>query len=157
LAWRSPRRPARSHSARSPGSCSRSARSAPRAAGAVALCRNASNEIATCSSSLRYKTDVTPFTEGFSIVDRLEPIGFAWKDGGLRDVGFAAEAVAAIDPRLAIHGDEGRVEGVKYDRLTAVLVNAVKELREQNASLQRHNAALEDRLATLERLVVDRR
>ena len=33
-------------------------------AGATALCRNASNEIATCSSSLRYKRDVEAFDGG---------------------------------------------------------------------------------------------
>src|SRR5262249_9173300 len=55
------------------------------------LCRNFSNEIADCSSSLRYKTDVRPFSSGLDIVQRLRPIAFTWKEGGAHDVGLAAE------------------------------------------------------------------
>ena len=118
------------------------------AAGADMLCRNATNQIAACSSSLRYKTDVRPFTSGLGLVERLEPIAFAWKDDGLRDVGFAAEAVATVDPRLVTFDSAGQVEGVKYDRLTTALVNAVKELKERNDALERRLAALEGLLAT---------
>lgn len=118
--------------------------------GATPLCLNTTtNQLATCSSSLRYKTEVTPFTPGLGLVDRLEPIAFAWKDDGLRDVGFAAEAVASVDPRLVTYNGAGQVEGVKYDRLTTALVNAVKELKERNE-------ALEQRLAALERLLEKR-
>ena len=116
-------------------------------AGATGLCRNASNQISTCSSSLRYKTDVTSFTSGLGLVDRLQPIAFAWKDDGLRDVGFAAEAVASVDSRLVTYDRAGQVEGVKYDRLTTALVNAVKELKERNDALERRLAALEGLLA----------
>ena len=94
------------------------------AAGADMLCRNATNQIAACSSSLRYKTDVRPFTSGLGLVERLEPIAFAWKDDGLRDVGFAAEAVATVDPRLVTFDSAGQVEGVgqvAHTRLTTLM------------------------------------
>jgi hypothetical protein len=120
-------------------------------AGATALCRNASNQVATCSSSLRYKQDVAPFGGGLDVLNRLRPISFTWKDGGLRDVGFGAEDVVAIDPRLATFNDAGTVEGVKYDRLTTVLVNAVKELQDRNDALERRLAELEARLASTRR------
>jgi hypothetical protein len=119
-------------------------------AGATTLCRNASNEIATCSSSLRYKDDVEPFTGGIDLVHRLRPIGFTWKQSGGADIGFAAEEVAGLDPRLATFNDNGDVEGVKYDRLTAVLVNAVNELEARLQALQRDKETLERRLALLE-------
>src|SRR5262249_45178105 len=57
------------------------------AAGATPLCHNSSSQIATCSSSLRYKTDIAPFTGGLSIIKRLRPISFTWKLDGVRDVG----------------------------------------------------------------------
>ncbi|MGE0461164.1 MAG: tail fiber domain-containing protein [Vicinamibacterales bacterium] len=118
-------------------------------AGATALCRNASNELATCSSSVRYKQDVQPFEGGLDLLARLRPISFTWKDGGMRDVGFGAEDVAAIDPRLAVFTD-GQVEGVKYDRLTTVLVNAVKELEGMVDELRRDRDVLRARVAELE-------
>ncbi len=119
-------------------------------AGSTNLCRNASNQIATCSSSLRYKAQIEPFTSGLSLLGRLSPISFTWKDGGARDVGFGAEDIAAIDPRLAVFDEAGRVEGVKYDRLTTVLVNAVKE---QQALIERQQDTLRqltERIAALE-------
>lgn len=119
-------------------------------AGATTLCRNASNEIATCSSSLRYKQDIAPFSGGLDLLNRLRPISFTWKDGGMRDVGFGAEHVAAIDPRLAVFTGAGEVEGVKYDRLTTVLVNAVKELEAMVGELRRDRDALKERLSALE-------
>jgi trimeric autotransporter adhesin len=97
------------------------------AAGSTSLCRNSNEQISTCSSSLRYKTNLAPFSNGLNIVNRLSPISFNWKDGGMRDVGLGAEDVAAVEPLLVIRNDKGEVEGVKYDRITLVLLNAVKE------------------------------
>jgi len=126
------------------------------AAGTTALCRNFVNQIATCSSSLRYKTDVAPFGGALDVVGRLRPISFTWKNGGMRDVGFGAEDVAAIDPRLAVFNEAGEVEGVKYDRLTTVLVNAVKELEALVRTLREEKGELERRLTTLEGHVAER-
>jgi hypothetical protein len=101
------------------------------AAGSTSLCRNASNQISTCSSSLRYKKDLRPFTRGLSLLNQLKPITFKWKADDSNDLGFGAEDIAAVEPLLVTRNDKGEVEGVKYDRITAVLVNAVKEQQEQ--------------------------
>ncbi len=116
-------------------------------AGATQVCRNANNELATCSSSLRYKTDLAPYRHGLDFINRLQPISFTWKDGGMRDLGFGAEDVAKVDPLLVIHNAKGEVEGVKYDRLSALLVNAVKEQQAQLEELQTQVAALRKQLA----------
>lgn len=100
-------------------------------AGSTSLCRNASNQISACSSSLRYKKDLHPFTRGLGLLAQLKPITFKWKADNSDDLGFGAEDIAAIEPLLVTHNDKGEVEGVKYDRITAVLVNAVKEQQEQ--------------------------
>lgn len=97
-------------------------------AGSTALCRNASNQISTCSSSERYKSDITPLTLGLDAVAQLRPVSYLWKEDGMADVGFVAEEVAALDERLITRNEAGAIEGVKYDRLSAVLANAVQEL-----------------------------
>jgi hypothetical protein len=111
-------------------------------AGGVNLCRNANHQISTCSSSLRYKTDLSPFRGGLNLVNRLNPISFTWKDGGMRDLGLGAEDVAAVEPLLVVHNDKGEVEGVKYDRITLILLNAVKEQQELINNQQRQLDAL---------------
>lgn len=100
-------------------------------AGSTNLCQNASSLISTCSSSLRYKTNVLQYTAGLDVVRRLRPISFDWKDGGMKDVGFGAEDVANVDPRFVTYNDKGEVEGVKYDRLSVAFVNAFKEQQAQ--------------------------
>jgi len=117
-------------------------------AGSVSLCRNSfSFQISTCSSSLRYKTNIQPFIAGLAVVNRLRPITFDWKQGGMHDVGFGAEEVAAVEPLLVTLNDQGEVEGVKYDRISVALVNAVKEqqqqLQQQRDQLQQQQRAIE--------------
>lgn len=102
-------------------------------AGSTSLCRNGVAAIATCSSSLRYKTEIKPFYRGLDLINRLRPITFSWKQDGKRDVGFGAEEVAAVEPLLITHNEKGEIEGVKYDRITVALVNAVREQQAQIA------------------------
>ncbi|MBS1794510.1 MAG: tail fiber domain-containing protein [Acidobacteria bacterium] len=123
------------------------------AAGSTALCRNASNQIATCSSSLRYKTNIAPFLPGLSFIDRLRPISFDWKDGGLKDVGFGAEDVAKIDARFVTYNDEGQVEGVKYDRLSVAFVNAFKEQQTEIEAQEKLIARQQKQIDALTKLV----
>ena len=100
-------------------------------AGGSSLCRNGSNQIAACSSSIRYKTNVENFTAGLDLIRRLRPVSFTWKDGGMRDLGFVAEEVAAVEPLMTTYNDKGEIEGVKYDRVSTALVNAVNEQQTQ--------------------------
>ena len=96
--------------------------------GSTPICRNSNgNFLATCSSSLRYKSNVTPFRSGLSLIRQLRPVSFDWKNGGMHDLGLVAEEVAAVEPLLTTTNAKGEVEGVKYDRVGVVLVNAVRE------------------------------
>jgi hypothetical protein len=109
-------------------------------AGNQQLCRNLNAALANCSSSLRYKTDVRPFSGGLDIVSRLRPISFAWKQGGMQDVGLAAEDVAQVEPLLTFRNDKGEIEGVKYNQLSAVFVNAI---RDQQAQIERQQVQID--------------
>lgn len=108
-------------------------------AGATALCRNASNQISTCSSSIRYKSNVGSFTAGLEMISKLRPVSFNWINGGMPDVGFVAEEVAKVEPLLTTANANGEVEGVKYDRISVVLVNAVKEQQAEIDSLRQRS------------------
>ncbi len=101
--------------------------------GATQVCRNAQNILSSCSSSLRYKTNIAKYSGGLNLLNRLNPITFDWKDGGMHDLGFGAEDVAEVDPLLVTYNDSGQIEGVKYDRITTILVNSVKEQQTQIA------------------------
>jgi hypothetical protein len=64
------------------------------------------------------------------LINRLNPITFDWKATGERDLGLAAEDVAQAEPLLAIYNKQGQVEGVRYNRIAVVLVNAIKQQQE---------------------------
>ena len=95
------------------------------------VCQN-SNVLSSCSSSVRYKENIRTAPFGLSEIERLRPVTFKWKGRAEKDFGLVAEEVARVNPLFVTYKD-GRIEGVKYDQLTAVLINAVKELRAQNA------------------------
>ncbi|MBN2149619.1 MAG: tail fiber domain-containing protein [Anaerolineales bacterium] len=119
-------------------------------AGGTALCRNSSGQIAYCSSSARYKTNIAPLAMGLEVIAKLRPVTFDWKETGEADLGLVAEEVYEISPLLTTLNDEGQIEGVKYEQVSVVLVNAVQEQQAQIATLEESNAALEARLAALE-------
>jgi hypothetical protein len=116
------------------------------AAGGTSLCRNNANEISTCSSSLRYKTNVLPFPGGLDIISHLRPISFTWKDGGKKDIGLGAEEVEKVEPLLTFRNDKGEIEGVKYNQLSAVFINAFKE---EQAQIEAQRLTIEQQQAEL--------
>src|ERR1035437_2323552 len=108
-------------------------------AGSTSLCRNASNQISTCSSYIRYKQNVNPFVSGLSLIKQLRPVSFNWRSNNQADLGLVAEDVAKVEPLLTTRNDKGEIEGVKYDRVSVVLVNAVKEQQAQIEEQEKQN------------------
>jgi len=119
-------------------------------AGGTALCRNALNQIANCSSSVRYKNNISTLTLGLETVAQLRPVTFDWNGTGDHDLGFVAEEVDRVTSLLTTRNAEGQIEGVKYDRVSAVLVKAVQEQQQQIDDLKHQNAELQTRLTNLD-------
>ena len=92
-----------------------------------------------------------PFRSGLALLNRLRPISFNWKSNGTTDLGLGAEDVAAVEPLLVTHNEKGEVEGVKYDRIGVVLINAVKEQQDLIQKQQTMMRKLQRRLASLEK------
>ncbi len=131
--------------------------------GGTQLCLNSSSRVAFCSSSLRYKMSVSPFRSGLEIIRRLHPITFTWREGGQRDIGLGAEEVERVEPLLTFRNQQGEIEGVKYNQLSAVLVNAFKEqqaqIQQQQEQMGRQQGQLvrqQEQLEKLTRLVYRR-
>lgn len=114
--------------------------------GDLQLCWNANLQISRCVSSLRFKTNVKPFSSGIELVNRLQPITFDWTTNGKGDLGLGAEEVAEIEPLLVTYNDHGQVEGVKYDRIGVVLLNAVQEQQAYIERLEKANRELKARM-----------
>jgi hypothetical protein len=97
---------------------------------ATPVCVNA-GVLSSCTSSLRYKENVEDAPFGLNDVMQMRPVTFKWKGRDENDFGLIAEEVAKINPLFATYKD-GKVEGVKYMQLTAVLIGAIKQLKKTN-------------------------
>lgn len=117
------------------------------AATATNLCRNGT-KLADCSSSLRYKERIAPFSAGLNLLNRLRPVTFKWKERDERDVGLIAEEVAQVEPLFVTHNAAGEIQGVKYDQLSVALINAVKEqqsqIEQQREQIKKQQSLIED-------------
>jgi hypothetical protein len=95
------------------------------------------------SSSRRYKRAIAPLADWRPLL-ALQPVSFEHiSEAGVRRVGLLAEDVAAVDPRLAVCGADGRPEEVCYAHLTAPLIAAIQDLHARLDRLERsaHAAA----------------
>jgi hypothetical protein len=122
------------------------------------LCANSgNNQVGLCqASSLIYKTNITNLQTGLGTIMRLRPVTFDWKESGDPDLGLIAEEVERVDPSLVLFKD-GRVQGVKYDRIPAVLINAIKEQQAQIERQQMKFEKLEKLVDTQNRLIASQR
>jgi hypothetical protein len=117
-------------------------------------------------SSRRWKTNIQTLRGALGKVERLRGVSYDMRDSGKHEVGVIAEEVGAVVPEI-VSWDENRKDanGVDYGRLTALLIEAVKDQQEQIAQqnlqvdalrveLQQRatkEADLEMRLAQMER------
>ena len=75
----------------------------------------------TETSALRYKENVTDL-DSVSSLYKLRPVKFNWKDSGNDDIGLIAEEVNKHVPELVHLDGEGGAEGIKYSKLTSLLI-----------------------------------
>jgi len=92
------------------------------------------------------KRDIRPVADALARLVRLRGVEFTWDEGvgGRRDVGLIAEEVAEVLPELVRFDEDGVTPtGLNYTHLTAVLVEAIKELaREKDTQLARSDAEI---------------
>jgi hypothetical protein len=80
------------------------------------------------SSSRRFKHNIEPIHGALRTVEQLRGVTFNWNDSGRPDIGLVAEEVAEVVPQVAGYEPNGLdVRGVDYARLTAILIEAIKE------------------------------
>ncbi len=126
------------------------------------VCRTTTGTLAACSSSTRFKDDITALdpADASRLLAQLRPVSFRWQDSELEDIGLIAEELADIEPRLITYNDEGEIEGIKYRHLSAVLIAALQDLQSDYrmtvAAQQREIEALTAQVATLEQTVTTR-
>jgi len=85
----------------------------------------------TENSSIRYKDNVKTIEYGLDKVLQMRGVSYTKKDTGLRELGLIAEEVNEILPDVVLKNNEGEPDSVSYGRITAVLIEAIKDLQQQ--------------------------
>ena len=87
-------------------------------------------------STIKLKENIQPINDALGIVENLQGVTFDWKESGEPSIGFIAEHVYEVLPVVVALDAEGLPEAVEYSKLTAVLVEAVKELSARVTALE---------------------
>jgi trimeric autotransporter adhesin len=99
---------------------------------------------ASIPSDMRLKKNISPLASCLDKISGLQGVTYEWKidkypDTGLtkgKHIGLIAQNVQKLLPEL-VSEDEGGYKSVSYSKLTAVLVEAIKELKSQNEKQQK--------------------
>ena len=109
----------------------------------------------TASSDARFKADIRPLDSVLPKLDRLhgvsyEPSALALAMGrpsGHREIGIVGQELEQVFPELVLRSSEEEgYRSVDYGRLSVVLLEALKELKEQQKEQHRRIETLEAEL-----------
>ena len=103
-------------------------------------------------SDRRLKTNVQPIKNALDKTLSLQGITYNRTDADAdksTKIGFIAQDVLDVLPEVVTHDLNSDIYGVSYGNVTALLVEAVKELSEQNKKLEEKNREFETILSSL--------
>ena len=89
----------------------------------------------TETSALRYKENVSNL-DSIASLYKLRPVTFDWKDTGIKDIGLIAEEVEKHIPELVHIDENGGADGIKYSKLTSLLIKAVQDQQTEITNLK---------------------
>jgi len=104
------------------------------------------------SSTARLKEAIAPLADAVALVAALRGVTFDWRDSGERSLGFIAEEVLRVLPEVVQRGAGGSPLGLDYGKLTAVLVECLKQQHREIEAVSGEVGRLERLLAELEAL-----
>ncbi len=112
----------------------------------------ASGQLGVLASSERYKTDIAPIASSTNRLGQLRPVSFHLKNDPKGDVqyGLIAEEVSKVYPELVIRDESGKIQGVRYEELTPMLLAEVQKQQQLGAAQAAMIEAQDQHAATLD-------
>ena len=102
---------------------------------------NATGDVVAFSSSdYRLKDNVKEINNALDKVSQIRGVEFDWNENQTvyegHDIGVLAQEVEKVAPEIVVTRDDG-YKAVNYQKLTALLIEAVKELKEEIKELKK--------------------
>ena len=98
--------------------------------------RATNNITAYYSSDIRLKKNIVPIENALASMDKLRGVRFEWTDDYIEQHGVIAQELREVLPELVAERGDGYL-AVKYDRIVALLIQSVKELKEEINELKK--------------------
>jgi len=87
------------------------------------------------ASDKSQKKEISPLVKVLEKIEKISGVSFRWKDSNQKDIGVIAQDIEKVFPELvATNGEDGKLM-VKYPQLSAVSIQAIKELHKENRYL----------------------
>jgi hypothetical protein len=108
-------------------------------------------------SAAKFKKSIKPLNTGLKEVLQLKPVSYYLRnpfpgDANMKNeqIGFVAEDVAKVEPRLVSYDKNKEIHGVRYEQMAALLAKGEQDIQAEVVALRAQNLALAARLAVLE-------
>ena len=94
-------------------------------------------------SDARLKKDFTKINRPLEMVEKLTGYYYYWKEGvdQNRQVGFSAQEIRDVMPEVVSEGEDGLLS-VEYGKISPLLLEAIKALKNENDRLKTENSEL---------------
>ena len=127
------------------------------ASGAVTVNVNSSGQLGTLPSSARFKHDIHSMDKASEVILALKPVTFHYKaeidPKGIPQFGLVAEEVEKVNPDLVTRDDQGKVYGVRYEAVNAMLLNEFlkehRKVEQQEATITQVKSTAAKQEATI--------
>jgi hypothetical protein len=107
-------------------------------------------------SDARVKTDLAPITDALTKISSITGYTYLRLDQesttNKRLAGVVAQEVKEVLPEV-VHEDADGMMSVAYGNMSALLIEAIKELKHENAALKRDNIALKHELESIKTFI----
>jgi endosialidase-like protein len=122
---------------------------------AIPVLVDSTGQLGTISSSRRYKYDINSRSDVTTMLQKLRPVTFRYKQAqndGQHPIqyGLIAEEVAEVFPDLAVFNKDGTTETVNYHLLPSFLLAGYQSQQQTIAAQAEKIDAQDERIATLE-------
>jgi hypothetical protein len=109
---------------------------------------DASGQLSTTPSSLRFKNEIKPMDKTSEAIFALKPVTFHYKKDktNTAQFGLIAEEVAKVNPALIALDKEGKPYSVRYEQVNAMLLN---EFLKEHRTVQDLKATAEKQQTTI--------
>jgi hypothetical protein len=93
--------------------------------------------LAACTSLRKFKADIKPLSSALPELSHLKPVSYRSLTNGRNELGFIAEEVNEVDPRLSTFDQDGKLQGVMYDHVVSLLTKAIQEQQAEIEALKK--------------------